>query len=99
MYTKTVRNEVSIDACNPTNTSQTTGSFEYEYQAAAADSITVSENKTPGTAPTGFEFLEPSTFKVALAQSKGEGLTLSKIDFIFDAAGKLIQIFYIIFYT
>jgi hypothetical protein len=47
----------------------------------------VTENTTPnGVAPEGFEFLETSSYTVALAVSKGEGLTLSKIDYIFDTA-------------
>jgi hypothetical protein len=37
-------------------------------------------------APAGFEFLETSSYTVALGVSKGEGLTLSKIDYIFDTA-------------
>lgn len=36
--------------------------------------------------PTGFEAIEPNSYKVALSVSKGAGLTLSKIDYIFDAA-------------
>ncbi|KAF2110377.1 hypothetical protein BDV96DRAFT_691174 [Lophiotrema nucula] len=62
------------------------GSFEYEFQATTADTVTVTENKTPASAPSGFVAIEPSSFKVSLAQSKGAGLTLSKIDYIFDTA-------------
>lgn len=36
--------------------------------------------------PAGFEAIEPNSYTVALAVSKGAGLTLSKIDYIFDAA-------------
>ncbi len=46
----------------------------------------VTENKTPAAAPAGFEAIEPSSFKVGLGVSKGAGLTLSKIDYIFDPA-------------
>ncbi|ORY14305.1 hypothetical protein BCR34DRAFT_612880 [Clohesyomyces aquaticus] len=60
------------------------GTFEYEFQAAAGDELTVTENKTPAAPPAGFVAVEPSSFKVALKQSKGVGLTLSKIDYIFD---------------
>lgn len=65
-------------------TPSTVGSFEYEFQAAAADEVTVSENAAPAPPPTGFEAIEPSSYIVSLAQSKGAGLTLSKIDYIFD---------------
>ena len=51
-----------------------------------ADTLTVTENKTPAAPPAGFVAIEPSSFKVALSQSKGAGLTLSKIDYVFDAA-------------
>lgn len=63
---------------------KTVGSFEYEFKNKAADSVTVSENKSPAPPPAGFEALETSSYKVALATSKGAGLSLSKIDFIFD---------------
>lgn len=66
--------------------SQTVGSFEFEFQAAAADEVTVSENAAPAPPPAGFEAIEPNSYKVTLAQSKGVGLTLSKIDYIFDPA-------------
>ncbi|KAH7134940.1 hypothetical protein B0J11DRAFT_595768 [Dendryphion nanum] len=67
-------------------TPSTVGSFEYEFQAATADSITVSENTAPAPPPAGFEAIEPNSYIVALAESKGAGLTLSKIDYIFDVA-------------
>ncbi|KAF2712564.1 hypothetical protein K504DRAFT_499649 [Pleomassaria siparia CBS 279.74] len=67
-------------------TKSAVGSFEFEFQGAAADQLTVTENKTPAAPPAGFVAIEPSSFKVALAQSKGVGLTLSKIDYIFDTA-------------
>ncbi|KAF2690721.1 hypothetical protein K458DRAFT_426172 [Lentithecium fluviatile CBS 122367] len=71
-------------------TPSTVGAFEFEFQNDVADEVTVTENATPnGVAPEGFEFLEPASYTVALGVSKGEGLTLSKIDYIFDttAAG------------
>ncbi|PPQ78284.1 LOW QUALITY PROTEIN: hypothetical protein CVT25_011743 [Psilocybe cyanescens] len=40
---------------------QAVGSFEFEFQDATANSVTVTENKTPGTAPAGFAFLDPSS--------------------------------------
>ncbi|CAI6255452.1 unnamed protein product [Periconia digitata] len=67
-------------------TKSTVGAFEFEFQSAAADSVTVTEKEPGGAAPAGFEFLESKTYAVALAVSKGEGLTLSKIDYIFDVA-------------
>ncbi|KAL5113460.1 hypothetical protein ACEQ8H_008652 [Pleosporales sp. CAS-2024a] len=72
-------------------TPSTVGKFEFEFQSAAADEVTVTENAGAAAAapPTGFEALEPNSYKVALSVSKGAGLTLSKIDYIFDttAAG------------
>lgn len=44
----------------------------------------VTENKTPAAPPAGFVAIEPSSFQVALGVSKGAGLTLSKIDYVFD---------------
>jgi hypothetical protein len=69
-------------------TPSTVGKFEFEFQSAAADEITVTENVGAAAAapPTGFEAIEPNSYTVALAVSKGAGLTLSKIDYIFDAA-------------
>lgn len=69
-------------------TPSTVGKFEYEFQNAAADECTVTENVGAAAAapPAGFEAIEPNSYSVALAVSKGAGLTLSKIDYIFDAA-------------
>jgi len=71
-------------------TPSTVGKFEFEFQSAAADEVTVTENVGAAAAapPAGFEAIEPNSYTVALAVSKGEGLTLSKIDYIFDAASK-----------
>ncbi|KAJ4373400.1 hypothetical protein N0V83_003695 [Neocucurbitaria cava] len=68
-------------------TPSTVGKFEYEFQAATADEVTVTE-KSRGSkqAPAGFEAIEPNSYVVSLAQSKGVGLSLSKIDYIFDTA-------------
>ncbi|KAK0128389.1 hypothetical protein ONS95_000359 [Cadophora gregata] len=65
-------------------TKSATGAFEFEFQSKAADELTVTENKTPAAPPAGFVAVEPSSFQVALGVSKGAGLTLSKIDYIFD---------------
>jgi hypothetical protein len=64
------------------------GKFEYEFQGATADEIIVTENTAPAPPPAGFEAIEPNSYIVALAQSKGAGLTLSKIDYIFDPASE-----------
>jgi hypothetical protein len=70
-------------------TPSTVGAFEFEFQNDVADECTVTENVGAAAAapPAGFEAIEPNSYTVALAVSKGEGLTLSKIDYIFDAAG------------
>lgn len=69
-------------------TPSTVGKFEYEFQGAAADEITVTEvvGGAAAAPPAGFEAIEPNSYTVALSVSKGAGLTLSKIDYIFDAA-------------
>jgi hypothetical protein len=69
-------------------TPSTVGKFEFEFQNAAADEITVTENAGAATigAPAGFEAIEPNSYTVALSVSKGAGVTLSKIDYIFDTA-------------
>ncbi|KAI0443043.1 hypothetical protein F4803DRAFT_574917 [Xylaria telfairii] len=59
------------------------GEFEVEFQAQTGRTLTVSENKAPAAPPTGFTALEPSSFKVALAEG-GDALTLGQIDFIFN---------------
>ncbi|KAI0404092.1 hypothetical protein F4802DRAFT_264410 [Xylaria palmicola] len=59
------------------------GEFEVEFQAKTGRTLTVTENKTPGPPPTGFTALEPSSFKVDLAEG-GDALTLGQIDFIFN---------------
>jgi hypothetical protein len=48
----------------------------------------VTENAGAATigAPAGFEAIEPNSYTVALSVSKGAGVTLSKIDYIFDTA-------------
>lgn len=58
------------------------GPLEVEFQDVKANSVTVTENKTAGKAPTGFAFLETSSFKIALANGSNN-LTLQKVDFIF----------------
>ena len=45
---------------------------------------TVVENLTPAAPPAGFAAIEPASFQVSLAASAGAGLTLSKIDYVFD---------------
>jgi len=49
--------------------------------------LTVTENKKPTAALAGFAFLEPSFFKINLAEG-GDGLTLGSADFIFDTSRK-----------
>jgi len=49
--------------------------------------LTVTENKTPAAPPAGFKAIDPSSYKIAL--SKGaDGLTLQKVDYVFDIAGE-----------
>ncbi|CZT41089.1 uncharacterized protein RSE6_00774 [Rhynchosporium secalis] len=62
------------------------GKFEFEFQGPVADELTVIENKIPAAPPARFVAIEPSSYQVALGVSKGAGLTLSKIDYIFDPA-------------
>lgn len=63
--------------------SQATGALEVEFQDVDANELTVTENKTPAAPPTGFKAIDPSSYKIALAQG-ADGLTLQKVDYIFD---------------
>ncbi|EKD19929.1 hypothetical protein MBM_01881 [Drepanopeziza brunnea f. sp. 'multigermtubi' MB_m1] len=74
-------NDTKIDTLFPQSA---IGRFEFEFKSKTADELTVNENKTPAAAPAGFEHIEPSSFQVALGVSRGVGLTLAKIDYIFD---------------
>ncbi|KAK8040959.1 hypothetical protein PG994_013966 [Apiospora phragmitis] len=56
-----------------------------EVSADTARTLTVTENKKPGTPPKGFKLLEPSSFKVSMAEG-GDKLTFGGIDYIFDPA-------------
>lgn len=47
----------------------------------------MNENKTPAAPPAGFKALEPSSFRINLAEG-GDGLTLQKVDYIFDVTSK-----------
>ncbi|KAK7954682.1 hypothetical protein PG996_015494 [Apiospora saccharicola] len=63
----------------------TVGKFEVEFSADTPRTLTVTENKKPGAAPKGFKLLEPSSFKVSMAEG-GDKLTFGGIDYIFDPA-------------
>lgn len=69
------------------------GSLEVEFQDAKANSLTVTENKTPGKAPTGFALLDPSTYKIALKDGAAN-LTLQKVDFIFDPTSEFLFFYF-----
>ncbi|KAK8001605.1 hypothetical protein PG991_013827 [Apiospora marii] len=63
----------------------TVGKFEVEFSADTPRTLTVTENKKPGAPPKGFKLLEPSSFKVSIAEG-GDKLTFGGIDYIFDPA-------------
>jgi hypothetical protein len=65
------------------------GLFEVEFQGAEARSVVVTENKTPAAPPAGFAAIEPSSYKVQIGGGATAGLTLQKIDYIFDANSKV----------
>lgn len=58
-----------------------------EFQNADARTLTVTENATPGTAPAGFDFLEPVSYVIDLAEGT-EGLTLQKVDYVLTAGSE-----------
>ncbi|KAK0622059.1 hypothetical protein B0T17DRAFT_609024 [Bombardia bombarda] len=60
------------------------GVLEVEFQNTDARVLRVTENKTPGNAPVGFTFLEPSSYKIELGGGS-KNLTLSKVDYISNA--------------
>ncbi|KFZ06270.1 hypothetical protein V501_07550 [Pseudogymnoascus sp. VKM F-4519 (FW-2642)] len=66
-------------------TKSAVGSLEVEFKNAAGRTLTVTENKTPAAPPAGFQALEPSSFKINLAEG-ADALTLQKVDYVIDAA-------------
>lgn len=66
-------------------TKSAVGSLEVEFKNTEGRTLTVTENKTPAAPPTGFQALEPSSFKIDLAEG-ADGLTLQKVDYVIDAA-------------
>ncbi|PGH23435.1 hypothetical protein AJ80_02545 [Polytolypa hystricis UAMH7299] len=70
-------------------TKSAVGSLEIEFQNAEGRTLTVTENKTPGSPPAGFVAIEPSSFQVNLAEG-ADGLTLQKVDYIFDVTNPAI---------
>lgn len=68
-------------------TKSAVGSLEVEFKNAAGRTLTVTENKTPAAPPAGFQALEPSSFKINLAEG-ADALTLQKVDYVIDAASK-----------
>lgn len=66
-------------------TKSAVGSLEVEFKNTEGRTLTVTENKTPAAPPTGFQALEPSSFKINLAEG-ADGLTLQKVDYVIDAA-------------
>ncbi|KAF6765502.1 hypothetical protein DFP72DRAFT_797982 [Ephemerocybe angulata] len=73
-------------------TKGTVGSLEVEFQDKNTNTLTVTENKAPAknSVPAGFAFLDPVTYKIALEKSAA-GLTLQKVDFIFDPASTALK--------
>ncbi|KAF5331353.1 hypothetical protein D9611_011879 [Ephemerocybe angulata] len=73
-------------------TKGTVGSLELEFQDKNTNTLTVTENKAPAknSVPAGFAFLDPVTYKIALEKSAA-GLTLQKVDFIFDPASTALK--------
>lgn len=68
-------------------TKSAVGALEVEFKNAAGRTLTVIENKTPAAPPAGFQALEPSSFKINLAEG-ADALTLQKVDYVIDAASK-----------
>ncbi|WYZ38456.1 hypothetical protein EsH8_III_000370 [Colletotrichum jinshuiense] len=64
------------------------GRFEVEFQNAVGRTLTVTENRAPAPPPAGFTAVEAVSYKVNLAEG-GQGVTLSKIDYILNAGNKL----------
>lgn len=68
-------------------TKSAVGALEVEFKNTAGRTLTVTENKTPAAPPAGFQALEPSSFKINLAEG-ADALTLQKVDYVIDAASK-----------
>ncbi|KAF6755106.1 hypothetical protein DFP72DRAFT_811993 [Ephemerocybe angulata] len=73
-------------------TKGTVGALEVEFQDKNTNTLTVTENKAPAknSVPAGFAFLDPVTYKIAL-EKRAAGLTLQKVDFIFDTASAALK--------
>lgn len=74
-------------------TKSAVGALEVEFQNAEGRTLTVTENKTPAAPPAGFQALEPSSFKINLAEG-ADALTLQKVDYVIDPASKYSQYLY-----
>lgn len=57
--------------------------MEIEYQNVNERTLTVVENKTPGTAPIGFTFADTSSYQVTLAEGAAN-ITRQQIDYVFN---------------
>jgi hypothetical protein len=71
---------------------QGVGALEIEYQNANTRTLTVTENKTPASAPAGFKFIDTSSYIVALAEG-ATNITRQQIDYTFTLTSKLYPVF------
>lgn len=68
-------------------TKSAVGTLEVEFKNTEGRTLTVTENKTPAAPPAGFQALEPSSFKINLAEG-ADALTLQKVDYVIDPASE-----------
>lgn len=68
-------------------TKSAVGALDVEFANKVALTLTVTENKMPAAPPTGFKAIEPSSFKIKLAEGDN-GVTLTKVGYVFDKASK-----------
>jgi hypothetical protein len=72
-----------------TDYQQAAGEFELEYNATAANAITVTQNASPsGNPPAGFLFVDPTSFTVSTQNPTDPATDAVKIDYFYSEAVK-----------
>ncbi|EPE02568.1 accumulation-associated protein [Ophiostoma piceae UAMH 11346] len=65
------------------------GALEVEFSNADGRSLKVKEVTEPGSPPAGFALLEPVAYKIKVKGGSAKNLTLSKVDYIQNAASTI----------
>jgi len=65
---------------------QAAGSLEVEVNSTATNAVTVKKNASPVAPPTGFLFVDPSTFIISTDKATNTATDQVKVDYIFTPA-------------